>query len=482
MSDLQRASTCPLDLSSAPGRLPPPPMLSVLTALLLAQSPCGPLDLPAALDLAGRRSDEVAIKQSDVAAAGVDLALAKALMFLPGSTLTAYVGPDPGSTGNATAQPGSPGYPTGTNRGLQNVGIFERVDVQLLQPIFTWGQLTGARDMARAEIKARTDLVDDALSHVQLRVIELYWGDALARKFLAIAAEVEKSLGEVDTQIQRSLKDEDGSVSPQDRFQIALFRSELAGRKAEAVRGQELARIGLAATLALPRDRLALREVSLTPAPVNVPGVEASLAQAELRRADLRALDAAIEAKEAEVRIRLGAMLPQVFVAGEFSYAYAYNREIQFNPWIIDPFNELTLGAVLGIRQDLALPALYQQKRKTETELAGLHRQRDGLVRLLQTQVEGATAELTAARDRLKAAQEGLTAGKSWFRAAGLDFQAGVGDAKALLLAYKGYVESQVAAAQAAYDQVVAKARLDQATAVPLGPGPAQGEAQCTLQ
>ena len=468
------------------------PLAQVLIAVAMAADPCGPLDLNTALGLAANRSDEVAIKQADVATAEVDVALSRAIAFLPQSYAQVLVGPDPAARGNVTTdlaapligttQPGTkPPNTDNTNRSFNDLGVFERVDIQAIQPIWTWGQLSGARDAARAGLRARELLVDDTLSQVQLRVIQLFWGEALARKFLAIAGDVEKALADVDVQIAKSLKAEDGQVGPQDKFQVALFRSELAGRKAEAIRGQELARIGLAATLAISSDRLRIKEIDLTSSAMEIPDLNDAISRAETARPDLLALAAGIQAKKAEVQAKEGALFPQVFIGAEFAYSYAYNRDIQYNPWVSDYFNTLSLGAALGIRQDLGLPALIGQKNKAKAELLAIERQRDGLRRLIDTQVESAISELKAAQARGQASRDGLAAGKSWFRAAGLDFEAGVGDAKALLTAYRGYVESQINAAQASYDVLVAKAKLDQAIAVPLGPG-AGGDATCTLQ
>jgi outer membrane protein TolC len=114
---------------------------------------------------------------------------------------------------------------------------------------------------------------------------------------------------------------------------------------------------------------------------------------------------------------------------------------------------------------------------KVEAELDTLRAQRQGAHRLVQVEVEGAYADAVAARDRLAAAQGSLGAGKSWFRSAALNFGLGVDDAKALLDAYSGYVESQVGLASASYDLIVARARLDQLT----GKALSQGEGTCKL-
>jgi len=452
-------------------------------ALLLAvgQSPCGPLDLQTAVSLAASRSDEVAIQQAAVAAADVDRALAQAAYILPQASAVAIFGPSPGAKAGTVTFPNNQGYVTtavsGSNRGLTDVGAFGRIDVQGVQPLWTWGALTAGSKAAEAGYRAHQYQMADTLSQVQLRVIQLFWGHALATRFLVIAADVEKALTDVDSRIERSLKDETGEVSPSDRFQVTLFRSDLGVREADAQKGLDLARIGLAATLALDPKQLALKAVSFEVADEPIPTSEEGLSQALDHRPDLLALGQAILARQAEVRAKEAALLPTVFIAGEFSYGYAPNRTIVSNPWLTDPFNALTIGAVLGLREDLAIAMNIAQADKARAELKEIERQRSGMTRLIQTQVESTVAEIRAATAKAKAAREGLAAGRSWFRAATLDFSAGVLDAHDLLTAYRGYVISQVVQAQSVYDLLVARANYDQITAKPLS----NGEVQCYL-
>ena len=463
---------------------------SLVLLLVVSQSPgqdpCGPLDLPTAITLAGARSDEVAIKQSEVAAADTDRSLARAAYILPQASAQLIFGPSPGAKGDAAAPVPTPagqpqGYVTtftsGSNRGLTDVGAFGRIDIQGVQPLWTWGALTAGSKAAEAGYRAHEYDLADTLSLVQLRVIQLYWGDALARRFLAIAADVEKALTDVDARIDKAIKNESGDVSPSDRYQVALFRSDLHAREADAQRAEDQARIGLAATLALDPSQLQLKQVDFDVADGPVPNTEEGLSLALRNRPDLLALGQAIVAKQSEVRAKNAALLPTVFIAGEFSYGYAPNRTIISNPWLSDPFNTLTVGAVLGLREDLAIAMNLAYADKARAQLKQIERQQAGLTRLIQTQVEGAVADVRAATARAKATREGLSAGRSWFRAATLDFSAGVLDAHDMLAAYRGYVESQVAQAQSVYDLLVARARYDQITAAPLG----GGETHCYL-
>ncbi len=448
-------------------------MLSFLATIALAALPaCGPIDLDTALALAGSRSDEMAIKRSEVAAAKADLAIAKAARWIPDASATVTTGLSPEARGvfpNQDVQ--------GSSRGLTGVGVFGRIDVNVLQPLYTFGRLSAARDAADAGVKARTLQVEDTLSQVELRVRRLFWGEALARKLLSIAGDVEKALLDAEKRVNDLLKKNDPSIAPSDRYRIDVFKGVLRGRQAEARKGLELAHVGLAATLATSPHRLQVQQVALALEEGEPPDAGAARQAAERRRPDLLALDQAILAKQADVRAQEAAYKPQFFILGNVSYGRATNRDIQTNPWAYDPIDIYTFGAVLGFRQDLAFPLLTSRAEKARAELATLEQQRVGLARLVNTQVDSAVAEVTAARERLAAASAARDAGRALFRSSSLDFAVGLLEARVLLEAYAVYIENQVGLATAAYDVLVARAQLGQVT----GENPKIGAPTCEL-
>ena len=457
--------------------------LPTLLAAAAAAAPIcgGPLDLDRALGLAAGRSDEVAIKQAEVTSAEADAALARALRILPMATLTAVVGPSPSAQAVAGAE-GLPGGVLGNPRRedqtsniwdwdrIKGLRPFTRVEVQLIQPIYTWGRLDAARDAAAAGLRARNDLVQDTTSQVQLRVHQLYWGISLAKRFLAIADDVTRALDDAAKRVKKALDEEDADVSPSDALKIDVFRGLVQGRTADAQKGLELARVGLAATLGLEPEELQLAEAPLDPSEGQLPDERQAVESAVRQRSDLRALDGAIAAREASVRAERGAMYPQLFLAGGITYAWAPNRQDPANPWVGDYFSTHgwpVPGITAGLRQDLSFPTLSAKVKKAEAEQAVLERQRAGLVRLVEVQVRSAVSELKAARARFVAARAAFGAARSLYRTAGLDFAAGLAETNDLIDAYKQYVENQVTAAQAAYDLLLARARLSQAAGEP---------------
>jgi outer membrane protein TolC len=441
-------------------------------AMAAAPAPCGPLDLPTAIALAAARSDEVAVRRAEVVAAEADRAIARAVGILPGSSATVVVGPSPEAHGNILVSDQS-------NRRIVGLAPFERIDINLVQPLWTWGQLSSTKQAGEAGVRAKQLLVEDTVQQVVLRVIQSYWGISLAKRLLVIAADVKNALAQADKRIADELARRSGEVTLEDKYRVAVFRAEVLQRTSEAEKGQYLARVALAAMLVIDEPQLELKEEALPDLQQQaLPSREQAIRQAEQSRPDLRALDQALEAQEALARASHAALLPEVFAAGTFSFAYAPNRDVQNNPWIRDDFRHLWGGAVIGLRQNLSIPLLLSQAKKADAEVASLRRKREGLARLISVQTEQALADLRAASEKQSAAQSALSAGRSWFRSAGLNFAVGVTDARSLIDAYAGYVKTQADSAQATYELLFARGRLDQVTGKPL----IAGESTCTLR
>lgn len=454
-------------------------MLVALLALTIAAPVCGPLDLETAQAAALARSDEVAIKRSDVATAEAEKAYATAIRFLPEFSANVPMGVVPG----ARLVPGSnpndiTAIQTGSNRGLTDLGPFFRVEVNALQPLWTWGRIDAANDAAAAGIVARKYLLDGEGNSIRNRVLDLVMGIRLTNRLLGIAADVQSALKEADTRVQKSLKANDGEISPEDRYRIEIFRNQLAQAVADFERALRVQRVGLAATLGMTPAQLQLKDEPLPDtAQLRPPDLEVALADAIHQRPELKAIDQGILAKEAEVRAARAELLPQVGLVGQFAYGLAPGRDIISNPYVGDYFNALTVGGALVIRQNLSFWTVITSANKKESELNTLRKQRAAAIRLTQVEVESGVADLTAALTKREAAAKAVVAGRSWFRSATLNFAVGVGDSRDLIDAYRGYAEAQYGDARATADLLAAQNRLNRL----IGRMPAVPELNCML-
>ena len=459
-------------------------MLAALLALTVAAPTCGPLDLQSAQALAFARSDEVGIKRGEQAAAEADRAVALAIWFLPEFYANIPLGVVPG----ARLAPKAPGQPvdtnditsiqSGSNRGVTDVGPFIRVEVNALQPLWTWGRLKAATDAAAAGAEARKYLVTDTANAIRHRVLQLVMGIRLTTRLLAIGADVQDALKQADERVQKSLKANDGEISPEDRYRIEIFRSQLTQRIADGERALRIARVGLAATLAIEPEQLQLRDEPLPEtSQIKAPDLPQALSDAVRQRPDLKALDSGILAKEADVRASRAELFPQVALLGQFAWSRAPGRDTITNPYVGDYFNALTAYAALGIRQNLSFWTVITRTNKKEAELDTLRKQREGAVRGIRLEVETAVAELNAAITKREASAKAVSAGRSWFRSATLNFGVGVGDSRDLIDAYRGYAEAQYGDAQATFDLLAAQSRLEQVT----GRAPVPPELNCMM-
>lgn len=442
-----------------------------LVAVLVAAPICGPLDLPTAQALAVARSEEVAIRRSEVGEAEADRAVARGIRWLPefntlvtgGVVPGARLKPDP-ATGvvdpnNITS------IESGSNRGLSELGAFMRIEVNALQPLWTWGRISAAGDAADAIAQARGNLLQSSSDAIRHRVLGLVMGIRLLNKLLGIAGDVESALKDVDARVQKSLKANDGEISPEDRYRIELFRSDLTEAKAEVERRLRLGRVGLAATLALEVDKLELREEPLPDTGRIVePDLVQALADAERLRPDLKALDNGIRAKEAQSKATWAEMFPQLGLVGQFAWSRAAGRDTVTNPYVGDYFNALTVGGALVIKQNLSFWNVAFRANKVDAELKTLRDSRRAALRGIEVQVQEATANLHAAIIKKAATAKAVATGRSWFRSATLNFGVGVGESRDLIDAYRGYVEAQKSDAQATLDLLVADDRIREVT------------------
>src|SRR5260370_7996079 len=121
------------------------PFLAV--AMAAAPAPGGLLELAAGMALDAVRRDEVVIRRAEAAAAEADRAIARAVGILPNSSVTFVVGPSPEAHGTILQS-------RNTNRSLLGLAPFERIDITLVQPLWTWGQLSSAKQAGEAGVRA----------------------------------------------------------------------------------------------------------------------------------------------------------------------------------------------------------------------------------------------------------------------------------------------------------------------------------------
>ena len=442
---------------------------TALFALTVAAPTCGPLDLQTALALALARSDEVGIKRSEAAAAEADKAVALAVWFLPEFYANVPVGVVPGAALKTQAdgtkdRNNISAIESGSNRGLTDLGAFVRVEVNALQPLWTWGRLKAARDAAEAGAQARGTSSTTPRTPSAPACCSWSWASASPRA----------SWPSGPTSRARSRRQTSGSRSRSRPTTGRSARRIATGSRSSAASSPSGSPTGSGRSGSRrsgwrrPWPWSRTSSSSGRPLPdtskIQAPDLEAAVGDATRMRPDLKALDSGILAKEADVRASRAELFHQVGLLGQFAYSRAAGRDTINNPYVGDYFNALTIGAAREIRQNLSFWNVIARTNKKEAELDTLRKQRAGAVQGIRVEVETAAADLTAAITKREASAKAVAMSRSWFRSATLNFGVGVADARDLIDAYRGYAEAQYGDAQATFDLLAAEARLEQVT------------------
>jgi outer membrane protein TolC len=410
----------------------------VLTASLgLAQAPsdAGPWTLEAAIATARARNPAARAAESDALTARLNVRKAFAQGYLPRLELSVFSGLVPEARGDIFTSPDE-------QTDLDGLGIFSRLNLDVTQPLMTFGRagaaVTAAREAAGAEESRRDQFLED----LSLEVAKAFWGLVSALRAEDLARESGESYEELLAEIEKRLAREDSEVDDENLFEARSHQLEIEVVKEDSIeRKAQAARL-----LCLLLDLDPATPVSVTGAPPPVFSADEDLMRkmtdrAEGSRPDILALASAERALGAKILLRKREGWPVLFLAANFGYARAPNRQDQTNPFVVDNFNYRNLGLALGLswKPDLFVDPV--EVRQAESERRAVEDRLAALRSLSAFEVSRAFGDARKNGALLEAARRSLAAAKAWVRLSRENWDMGLGDAYRLLRAYQSYFE-----------------------------------------
>ncbi len=344
---------------------------------------------------------------------------------------------------------------------LDGLGPFYKFNLNVIQPLLTFGQAGSAVSAARHNLGVEESKRDLFLEDFSLEVIKAYWGVSSALKAENLARQAGESYDELLTEIQKRLQREDSEVDDEDfleakshGLEIELIKQESIEKKASAV---------LLFNFLLDRDSEAQVSLSDEDFPLFTHDdamFTIMIRLAERLRSDLRGLEIAREALEERIKLEKKRRLPLIYLALNFSYAWAGNREDQTNPFAVDGFNYRNLGGYLGLRWEPEFFLRRAEIRQLEIDSRTIGERVEALRAATALEVSKAYAEVRRDDALLKSARNSLRAATSWLRLSHENWDMGLGDAFRLLRAYQSYFELRTAEIEREYEFNVSLAKL----------------------
>ncbi len=331
-------------------------------------------------------------------------------------------------------------------------GVFAGGQLEVTQPLYTFGKIKHARAAARAGLDAQRALANEAAGDLAVDAARSYWGIKVARE---LGYMLDDGIEEIGKALEK-FEDAPEDISVQDRQRVAVLLAEAKIQRAEAMLAEQQALAGLRALVGMPDAdvdgaELAAIERSIPATPEAGARPQAAAARAGATAADELAAFASSH------------YFPDLAIIGTGFVARAQGVTDPPSAFANDPFNRVGAALVLALQWQVepwttkarvAKARAEADKAKHQAELASIGASYDA---------QHALAEATGARAKVDASIEGEKAGRAWL-AAVLQGQAiGTVEAKDLADAYIAWFQMRARWAQAVMQWNVALVRLDRA-------------------
>ncbi|MEL6444967.1 MAG: TolC family protein [Bacteroidota bacterium] len=438
-------------------------LLLLLTAPLAAAQPSASpdtlrLDLAEAMQRALNDSPEVAIE-----AAGQDFAEARAQQarrsrYATEFTLTTGHAVAPGLRGvDPVLDPNAQYLNSELRNDWADPRPYNQYEVELLQPLYTAGELGGQIAAAEAGVRLEAAEVDQKASEVALRTGDLYYTLLLTQRLDALTAEAGDALSVAQRELQALLDEGDPDVDDADLFQLRLFEQEYRRQVAEVREQAALARIALARQVLTPNAVVVPADLDLTAVTFqrDALGVYQDVALAQ--RSEMRRAQAGYAARDALVRVARSDFYPKLFLSITQGGRYAAGRRQQANPYVSDDFLGTGLRAGVGIRLNLAYHQTRAKVAQAIAERDEVRAQRTAAEQLILFDVEEAYRQLVIAEEALVSRQEATSIAGDWLRTEQINADLGFGTTDNLVAAVRADLDARAAelAAVRAYNVAV---------------------------
>lgn len=408
------------------------------------------LNLQEAIQRAVDISPEIAATQENKNYASARYDLARSSRFLTEFSATTAHAPVPGLTN-----------PNGTPTNLlfldpdvrstyDKIRIFNRLEAELIQPIYTWGELGGSIRAARFGVAVEDAAIASKREEIALRTGELYYNLLLANELHRIVDETEGIVEQAKSEIRRMIDEGNADVDDADLYQVLITEQEFRRRVVEVEQKRATARTALARQLFLDDSTSVIpADATLNPIPFARDSLATYQALALQHRSELKQADEGYAALDQLVTVARSDYYPKLFLGARFNVRATPGRYKQDGPFHSDRFQGQSLEAGIGLRQKLNF---FQTKARVNQAIAERNEvdyQRQAAEQLILFEVENAYRELAIAESSLEAQNEALRISREWLQLESINFDLDLGDTENLVKAVRANLELQAEAQQA---------------------------------
>jgi len=325
-----------------------------------------------------------------------------------------------------------------TSTGISDLRYFTEVEFNLVQPIFTFGKLSGLNHAAGFGVEADEANIRAKRADVQLKVRQLYWGVILGKELLVVVEDAINEVNKAAQKLQHKFDEGSEDVTQNDLFKLQIFKYDINKRHREVLGKIEMARETLRMVLGLQKNvDFDLDTKYLDPIDARIDSLPVYLELALQDRPELYQLRAGVNARRALIGVSKSDYFPQFFFAGQVKYNFAKDRFDPNNPFVYNITNFFRPGFLLGLNMNLNFVQTRDKVRLAQAEYQKLAQKETLLKDGIKLQVRQAYLDLLQAQKNMRESRRALKASESWLRSVAMTFDVGIAEVKEFIDAFK---------------------------------------------
>lgn len=349
------------------------------------------------------------------------------------------------------------------------IGVYTRLRISGVQPVFTWGSVNKAVHAAELAVKASEFEKDVTEAELTARLFELYYSYVLALEIERLLDDANSKVRQIERSLDDATSESDSDVDETDVYKFKIFKSQFEIQKAEVE--QNLLFVKGVWDYVLRGEDNVTYEPSvryLEKEAVALQTLDHYKASAFNNRPEIRGLEAGIKALDRYIDFQKAQNLPGLYFGFTTTFASTPIRPRQPNPFISTPENTFNTALGFSIRQNLNL---FQVKNKIERSKLEMKRTtllktaaQDGIM----LEVSEAYKDANLADVKVQRTEEALNTSKEWVRMEQLDYDFGIGEVKDLIDAMKMELELRLKEKEYIFELNTSMVKLNKAAGLPL--------------
>lgn len=361
-----------------------------------------------------------------------------------------------------------------------NIGPFIRQSVRVVMPVYTFGRIATAKELAALGLDVAKVQAEQARQDHFFQLKQAYYGYQLSQAFAEMLKEGDKLVKENLERMEDEFDFGEATFDTADLRRLQIFNAELDGRILDNARLGDLTEAAIQYLAGVKGD-LRVPEIEED---AELPGLATLERYWELameHRPEIVQLNRAVKARELAVKLEKRNYLPNIFLAADFGVGWStedvamqrvcrmigdtcVNDETLFTRPYSNPFHSLTFGVALGASWQLDIFGTYGKVQETHAQYDETLAQRERALGALRLEITKKHREAMDNLRKIEIQSRALSAARSWRNQFGARLHVGRGtNMKDAIDPLRAYYEARVSYLEARHNYLVSRAALARA-------------------